>query len=376
MRLTIANARIIGADDVLAPGWLSVVDGRIDRLGGGEPPAPADLDARGNWLAPGFVDMHVHGGGGASFAEGDEIAEAAAFHRRNGTTTLLASLVTAPIAALERQVAVLADAVSSRLIGGVHLEGPWLSPHRAGAHDPQYLRAPTRADVRQVVQSGVVRMVTLAPELPGAIEAIRDIVDAGVVAAIGHTDATYAETCAGIAAGATVATHVFNAMRPLHHREPGPAVALLEDPNVTLELINDGVHLHPSVVRLVLDAAGDERVALVTDAIAAAGAADGDFMLGSLQVHVKDGIARLTTDDALAGSTLTVASALQRAVQTLGVPLPAAVRMASSVPAGALGMASEAGSIQTGVSADLVLLDDDANLLDVMWRGEWVKGWL
>ena len=373
--ITIANARVVASERVLWPGWMTVANGRVAQMGEGDSPASVDLDARGAWLAPGFVDMHVHGGGGAAFTIADEIASAVSFHRAHGTTTLLASLVTAPIAVLERQLLALRAAISAGDVRGVHLEGPWLSKKRAGAHDLHFLAAPDRDDVQRLLDTGVVRMVTVAPELPGAVAAMRQVVDAGAVAAIGHTDATYAQTRDGLAAGATVATHLLNAMRPLHHREPGPSLALLEAPGVTVELIADGLHVHPSVLRFVVHSVGTTRAALVTDAIAAAGQPDGDYLLGSVPVRVQNGTARVRDSDALAGSTLTMADAVRNAVQYAGLPIEDAIRMATDVPARAIGLADSAGSIRPGADADLVLLDEAANLLAVMRRGNWIKLW-
>jgi N-acetylglucosamine-6-phosphate deacetylase len=377
MSTVLGNARVILADRVLTPGWLSVADGRIQAFGEGTPTLNMDVDCRGLWLAPGFVDMHVHGGGGASFDSSDaaEIARAAEFHRAHGTTTVIASLVSAPLEALESQIAALAKCVANDIVSGIHLEGPWLSPLRRGAHDPRALTSPTSDEVQRLLEAGrgTVRMVTLAPELPRVLDTITTLIENNVVAAIGHTDATYAQSCAAIEAGARVATHVFNAMRPLHHREPGPLLALLEDERVTLEVIADGLHVHDALVRWLIATVGRERVGLVTDAIAAAGLGDGTFALGSLEVTVMHGAARLAADaSALAGSTLTLAEAVCHAVTKLGVEVPTAARMASHVPARALGLA-DVGAIHVGGRADLVLLDDEGGLRATMSRGEWLE---
>jgi N-acetylglucosamine-6-phosphate deacetylase len=376
--VVLGNARVALADRVLAPGWVSVGDGRIDRFGDGPPPPGVmDLDCQGLWLAPGFVDMHVHGGGGGAFDSGDhaDIVRAAEFHRAHGTTTLLASLVSAPLDALERQIATLATCVAEGIVDGIHLEGPWLSPARRGAHDPRALRPPTTNEVHRLLGAGrgTVRMVTLAPELPGTDDAIRTLTRDNIVAAIGHTDASYAQTRQAIKAGARVATHVFNAMRPLHQREPGPLLAVLEDERITLEVIADGRHVHDALLRWLIAAAGSQRVALVTDAISAAGMGDGTFALGGLEVAVKHGVARLAADPAaLAGSTLTMAEAVRHTVEKLGVSVPAAARMASHTPARALGL-PDVGDIRVGARADLVLLDDEAHLRATMRRGQWAE---
>jgi N-acetylglucosamine-6-phosphate deacetylase len=227
--------------------WLRVEDGVIAELGRGRPPGPS-IELGDGWLVPGFVDLHVHGGGGASFQD-DDPAVAVAFHRAHGTTTLLASLVSAPVDDLVAAVARLAAASTEGLVAGVHLEGPWLAASRTGAHAPEALGPPDPRQVLRLLEAGPVRMVTLAPELPGALDAIRALRAHDVVVAVGHTDATYEQTLAAIAAGATVGTHLFNAMAPLHHRASGPVLALLEDPTVVVELVVDGAHLHPAVVR-------------------------------------------------------------------------------------------------------------------------------
>ena len=296
----LTNAQLIGADRV-HPGWLEISDGQVVGSGGGSRPG---VDLGGSYLAPGFVDMHVHGGGGAAFS--DDPAVAVGFHRRHGTTTCLASLVTGPIPDLAKQIAALVPLVESGVVAGIHLEGPFLAATRCGAHDPSLLRAPSPDDVATLLDAGrgTVRMVTIAPELPGGPDAIRQIVDGGAVAAIGHTDATYEEARAGLVAGATVGTHLFSAMRPLHHRDPGVITALL-DSDAVLELIADNVHVHPALVGWVLRSAGAGRTALITDAIAAAGQHDGDYRLGGLEVTVQGGVARLAHGGSLAGSTLT-----------------------------------------------------------------------
>jgi N-acetylglucosamine-6-phosphate deacetylase len=214
-------------------------------------------------------------------------------------------------------------------------------------------------------------MVTLAPELPGGLDAIAEIVDLGGTVAVGHTDADYAVTCRAIASGARVATHLFNGMPPLHHRRPGPVGALLEADGVVIELINDGVHVHPAIVRCVAGAVGTGRVALVTDAIAAAGMDDGEYRLGPVAVRVTAGVARVADGDSLAGSTLTMDAAVRNAV-TLGLSPLAAFHAASLTPARALGIADRVGRIEVGLDADLVLLDDRLAVQRVMAKGAWV----
>lgn len=372
--LLIAAGTVILPDRKLSPGWVEVRGGRIVAAGPGAPPRPADVDCAEDVLAPGFVDAHNHGGGGVSFNDPDPAAAAERIvrtHRDHGTTTMMASLVTAPIEEMERLVRALAGPVQEGLLAGIHLEGPWLSPAHRGAHAQDLLRLPDPASVDRLLGAGAgaVRMVTIAPELEGGLDAVARIVRGGAVAAIGHTDADYDLTRSAIAAGATAGTHVFNAMRPLHHREPGAALALLEDPAVFAEVVADGVHLHPGIVRLITQSPA--RAVFVTDAMAAAGAEDGDYKLGALDVRVVDGSARLV-DGTIAGSVLTLSRAVRYAVLTAGVPLALAVRAASQNPADLLGL-TDRGRIQPGLRADLVVLDADLCVRATLLEGAWVS---
>ncbi|HYB18304.1 MAG TPA: amidohydrolase family protein, partial [Streptosporangiaceae bacterium] len=268
----LVRGRVVTPEGVLSPGWIRVTGTRIDAIGPGQAPPDrkadrkagrdaglAAIDLDGHWVLPGFVDIHVHGGGGTSFTEGtsDDARNAAEFHRRHGSTTLLASLVTAPLAELETRAALLAGLADEGVIAGLHLEGPFLSPVRRGAQDPRHMLAPDLAafDRLRAAARGHLRVLTLAPELPGAIALVRAAARAGVTVAIGHTDATAEETSAAIDAGATHATHLFNGMRPPHHRDPGAVGALLDREEVTCEVITDGVHLHDMTIRLTARAA-------------------------------------------------------------------------------------------------------------------------
>jgi N-acetylglucosamine-6-phosphate deacetylase len=366
--------------ELLRPGWIEVsrTAGTIAALGLGDPPRPPDRELGAATAVPGFVDTHVHGGGGANFtvAAAAETATAVALHRRHGTTTLVASLVTAGPAELLRQVSELAPDVRAGLIDGIHLEGPWLSTARCGAHQPSLMRDPDRNEIERILDaaSGAVRMVTIAPERDGGIAAIEQLVDAGVVAAVGHTEATYEQTRAAIGAGATVGTHLFNAMRPIDRREPGPIVALLEDDRVTVEVITDGVHVDPAIYRLVTRSAGVDRVSLITDAMAATGMADGEYELGPLAVTVADGVARVAGTHTIAGSTATMDRVFRFAVEHGGLPrdeaMLAAVRQSSINPSRALGLPCE--GLVPGAWADLVVLDSNLAVTGVMRRGWWV----
>lgn len=339
--------------------------------------SPASEEIEG-WVVPGFVDTHVHGGGGASYATTDpgEARAAREFHRAHGTTTSLASLVTADLTTLADQIATLRPLVESGELAGIHLEGPFLSAERKGAHDPQLLRDPDPEIVAALVADagGAVEMITVAPELAGGLDAIRAMVAGGAIAAVGHTDADDATTAAALDAGATVVTHLFNAMPSVHHREPGPIPRLLADDRCMVELIADGFHLHPNVIALAIAAAGVDRVALVTDAMAAAGMPDGDFVLGGLQVAVRDAQARLVEADgtpgSIAGSTLTMAGAFAYLVGQ-GHPIADVAAMAATTPARWHGLA-DVGEIAPGCRADLCVVDDHGLLLRVMQAGTWL----
>lgn len=365
--------RLLTPDRELADGWVAVRGERVVTVGQGAAPRAAGPDGgRYAVLVPGLVDVHNHGGGGASYADGADAALVARdAHLARGTTAVVASLVTDAVEALVDQVRVLRPLVRAGQLLGIHLEGPWLSPHRCGAHPPGLLRDPEERDVRALADAAgdALVMVTLAPERPGALSAVRLLRDRGVRVAVGHTDATYARTRAAVEAGATVATHLYNAARPPHHREPGPSLALLEDPRVWVESVVDGVHLHPAVVRSVArQAAG--RWVLVSDAMAAAGAGDGRYRLGRADVEVRDGVARLVDGGAVAGSTLTLDRAVRTAVEA-GVPLRAAVHAATAAPAAATGL-PDVGRIAAGARADLLALDEDLRVVRVMRSGRWV----
>ncbi|MFC4562088.1 N-acetylglucosamine-6-phosphate deacetylase [Nocardiopsis mangrovi] len=374
---TLTNARLLtpeGAHD----GWLRVADGRILGLGTGTPPPAGGVmaDLGGRWLLPGAVDIHVHGGAGASFTDADpgRVLSVVEFNRSQGVTTVVGGLVTATPEDTLAQVAVLAELAEAGEIAGIYLEGPFIARSKCGAHDPDLLRDPDLQEFARVLKAGRghVRMVTVAPELPGALDLIRAAAAEGVVAAVGHTESGYDLARAAFDAGATVATHIYNQMRPLHHREPGPIAAALNDERVTVELINDGVHVAAGAAQLVFDAAGD-RVALVTDAMAATGLGDGDYTLGDLRVRVENGEARLADSGQIASSTIVLPDAVRRTAATLErVDLAAAARAATAVPARALGLEG-VGELVAGASADLLVLDDDLATAAVMHRGSWIR---
>ncbi|HVK23699.1 MAG TPA: N-acetylglucosamine-6-phosphate deacetylase [Actinokineospora sp.] len=368
----VITGRIVTPEGVLDDGWVHVDGGVIAAVGTGAPPAATTI-SQAAWVVPGFVDIHCHGGGGAAFTSTDheDIRTAATMHARHGTTTMLASLVTRPIPELVEQIAVLREHVADGLIAGIHLEGPFLAAARCGAHDPAILMAPDRDSVATLLDAGPIRMVTLAPELDGAVDAVKQLVDGGSIAAIGHTDAVESLVLPAVDAGATVATHLFNGMRPLHHREPGPIGALLDDPRVSVELICDLVHLSPTIVRLAAQHAGTARTVLVTDAISATGAGDGEYPLGGLTVVVRDGVPTVKGGDSLAGSTLTMDAAFRNLVTACGMDITAAVAATATHPADLLGL--DTGRLAAGQAADIVLLDDKLQVAGVLRRGQQVN---
>jgi N-acetylglucosamine-6-phosphate deacetylase len=377
----LSGARVVTPEGVLSPGWIRLAGGRIDAVGPGEPPRAPGLpvtDLRGQWVLPGFVDMHVHGGGGTSFTQGtaEDARAAAGFHRRHGSTTIVASLVTAPLTDLEARSAMLAGLAREDVIAGIHLEGPFLSAARCGAQDPRHMIAPDVAAFERLLAAaaGRLRVITLAPELPGATVLIKAAAGAGVIAAVGHTDATAGVTSAAVDAGASHATHLFNGMRPLHHREPGPAGALLDRDEVSCEVIADGVHLNDTVIRVAARACGPGRLVLITDAMAAAGMPDGRYRLGSVRVDVAGGVARLAAEGgpgAIAGSTATMADVVRHAVAA-GLPVTDVAAAASTTPARVLGIGERTGALRPGLDADLVVCDEEFGLRAVMRHGEWL----
>lgn len=356
----------------LQAGWVEYAGSTILAVGTGEPPGHRSVRRLGDvTLAPGFVDMHVHGGGGAAFTDGADAAHAVLqAHRSRGTTTMVASLVTDTLDALEYNIMQLVPLVKAGQLAGIHLEGPWLCEQYCGAHNPDLLKDPTVADLQRLMEAGAgcIRMVTIAPERMGAIEAIRWLRARGVVVAVGHTCATQQQVAAAVAAGAQVATHLFNAMPAIHHRDPGPVPLLLNEPNVVVELIADGVHVHPSVLSLAVNAS-NERFVLVTDAMAAAGQPDGAYRLGPLDVEVLDSVARVCGTGAIAGSTLMLEKAVKYAVTAAGIPIEKALRAATLTPANVLGC-RHVGRIARGARADFVVLDARCDVLDVFVGGQ------
>lgn len=368
-RVVLRAARVVTPTGVVLDGRVDVVDGVIGSVSPSSSATDADLDLAG-WLVPGFIDVHMHGGGGFDVTRSaEDMAAAVRFHRRHGTAHTLVSLMAQPIDVMCEQLEWVAALAADGEVLGAHLEGPFLSAARCGAQRPEHLVDPDPLILRKLLEAGQgwVRTMTIAPELPGALDLIRDLAGAGVVASVGHTSATCEQTVDGFDAGATMATHLFNAMGSFDHRAPGPAIAAL-DRQVFVELINDGVHVHDALVRLVTRNYA-ERVIFVTDAISATGVGDGEYTLGDQTVVVAGGQARLADGEHLAGSTSTMADALRRAVLDVGVPTTVAVAATSITPASALRVADHFGSIAPGRAADFVLLDENLELVDVLAAG-------
>lgn len=389
--VTLTGGRVVTPDGVLDADVV-VHDGRIaavahptprDRPGSVSPDGTESgqrVDLGGRWVLPGFVDVHVHGGGGAQFNTTDpaEVQRVARFHAQHGTTTLLATTVAAPagelLGALDaiRTAAAAPDPAAAEL-AGIHLEGPFLSRRWPGAMNPAHFLDPDPAVLDRLLAGGGVRSISLAPELPGALELVRRAAGAGVLVSLAHSDARYADAEAAVAAGARAVTHAFNAMRPLHHRDPGLLGAALDLDELTCEVICDGVHVAPAAVRLLQRLKGPARTVLVTDAIMATGLPDGEYRLGDRRIAVAGGRATLPGAETIAGATLTMDQALRNAVVFCDVSVADAARMAATTPAELLGIADRKGAIAPGRDADLAILEPDLTLAGVMARGAWVR---
>ncbi|MFN3346223.1 MAG: N-acetylglucosamine-6-phosphate deacetylase [Candidatus Bipolaricaulaceae bacterium] len=357
--LSIVDGLLIFEDRVQS-GHVVISAGKIAEVGPEAKPRGIVLSATGLYVAPGFIDLQVNGGGGHSFEDADvkEIRKIANFHLAHGTTGFLASLVSGPISQLRRALGRLQEAGHPAILGA-HLEGPFISGNKRGAHNPDHISAISLERFDALVQgfAGFIKVVTFAPELPGADLLIRRIREMGAVPALGHTAATYAQAKAALDQGVRLVTHLGNAMTPLGQREPGVVGAGL-DSDAYVSLICDGVHVHPAFVRLVAKVKGFDRICLITDAISAAGLPNGMYSLGSLPVEVQGGVARLP-DGTLAGTTLTMDQAVRNFWRFTGCSLPEAVRCATVNPARLLGIADHKGSLEVGKDADLVVFDAD-----------------
>ena len=348
--MIISAATVLIDQELQKEVWLEIEDGVIRSINSGTTPE-YDLRYEGI-LIPGFVDIHCHGGGGKYFASltDSEITQVIATHRAGGTVAGLASLVTEPIENLISQIKRLVPFAQRGEIAGIHLEGPYLSHARCGAHDPNLLRTPTLAEVQTLLDAGqgFIKMITIAPELDGALEVIEYLAKSGVIAAIGHSQSDAATAQAAIDRGASVVTHFNNAMPKVIDGPGTMSSAVINELRVSLELILDGEHVSTQIVRDVFEAAPN-RIVMVTDAMSAAGSTDGTYKIANLEVIVKDGVARLASNGSLAGSTLTMAKAFNHALNEIGVSITEAVHAASTLPALILGR-SDLGEIAVGKS--------------------------
>lgn len=377
--LLLHNLTALDARGTTSNAWLRIENSTICATGSGDSwqrhsHGHAVVDGHQRYALPGFIDLHMHGGGGFSNEDGpDAILRALAAHQRHGTTRTLISFVSSPVSALCQRLQQVAELVDANpLILGSHIEGPFLDPKRKGAHNPAHLCDPHPANVDRLLAAaaGTLRQVTLDPGRQHAMTAVRRFHQAGVTVAIGHTSADYDTSAHAFDQGATLLTHTFNAMPGIHHRQPGPVLAAIDNLSVTLELILDGQHVHPRVAALLFGAAPG-RVALVTDAMAAAAGPDGSYLLGDVAVDVRAGRAVVAGTDSLAGSTLTLDAALRTGIKA-GLPVTALVEALTLTPARAMGRADSFGLLAAGYAADIVLLDPDWTVRNVYAAGSCV----
>lgn len=370
----ITNARAVTAQGIVENASITIADGRITGIAvaaGGRAPAGAQtLDAHGNLVLPGFIDLHIHGGRGFDVMDGtvEAVHGLAAHLAAHGVTGFLATTVTASfddtLAAAHVVRQARRHAHSGSEILGMHLEGPYINPTRRGAQHPAYIRPPSIVELDQIIAASgdCVRLVTLAPELPGAHELVAHLRQRGIIASMGHTDATYAQAMAGVEAGYSHVTHLFNAMRPFDHREPGIIGAALTDPRLMLEVIADGLHVHPVSARLMIQARGTQHVELVSDAVRGASLPYGCYLMGGQDVWTSERGAR-TSDGHLAGSLLTIETALRNVISWTGLPVHEAIAMTSLNQARELGLEERLGSLAVGKDASLSICTPNLDVL-------------
>ena len=375
----IHNVRIVTQTQVVTGGSVLVREGRVAHVGAGACPAGARvIDGHGQLLIPGMIDVHIHGARGHDMMDGTRrsIEEVSRACGATGCTAFLVTSVSSTLEALLRMINRVHEVVGQEpgaRIAGIHTEGPYLNVSRKGMQNQAFLRHPSLTEMQQVLDHAgpLLKMVTLAPELPGGLALTRALASQGVIVALAHSDATYDQANAAFREGASHVTHCFNGMRPIHHREPGLIVAAFEHPQVSLQAIVDDVHLHPAMVRLMHRVKGPERMVLITDALQAMGMGDGVYAFGGHQVTVQGGVARLE-DGTLASSTITMNQALRKTTE-LGIALTDSVRMAATTPADLLGLPHK-GRIAIGADADLVLLDSGFQVIWTLIGGELVYG--
>jgi N-acetylglucosamine-6-phosphate deacetylase len=374
----INNARLCAASGVHAQGWLLTRGSVIEDLGWDREPPEVEaegIDAGGALLAPGMIDLHVHGALGYDTMDAtpEALQTLARFTAQHGVTAFLATTMTetaeAIVAALDNVAHVMAAGTGGAELLGAHVEGPYLDVARRGCQDPDLIRCADRDEYERFLATGVVRLLTLAPEYPENHALIRRAREAGIAVAAGHTRASYEQMRYAVDLGVSQVTHLFNGMEPMHHRRPGAVGAALTLEGLRCQLIADNIHVHPAMLALALRCKGANGIILVTDAMGGAGMPDGEYHLGGLSVTVQEGVARVA-DGSLAGSTLTLERGVLNMAAAAGLGLPEALIMATRTPAHALGLAHRKGSLALGMDADLILLDEDANVRLTMIAGE------
>jgi len=369
-RIIIINGTIITPFHLISGKGIIVEEGKIIEMVNKEELSTATLtgaeviEGKDKYIAPGYIDIHVHGGGGSDVMDGDyeAINQIAITHSHFGTTSFLPTTMTMSKDKIIRSLRSICEAVKKGTAGaeilGIHMEGPYINPEKKGAQKEEDIKKISIEEFLEFNQASgnLIRLVTIAPEMPGAIGLIKYLYKQGIIASAGHTNATYAQVQAGIQAGLSHVTHTFNAMRELHHREPGVVGAALISPELTVEVIADGIHIHPVVIKILIKAREGEKIVLITDAMKAAGLKEGTYDLGGQEVTVNKGQARLK-DGTLAGSVLTMDKAVKNMVSKVGVPLPKAIQMASFNPARSIGIDDKKGSLEPGKDADIVILN-------------------
>ena len=369
--IAIQNGRLITPDEIISSGTVLISDGKITALGSSDqhsiPQEAVVIDARGGWIAPGLIDGQTHGGAGFDYMEAapEEISRVLQWAASNGVTGLLPTLATAGheqlLEMIHRMIAVYDQHPDGSAILGLHIEGPYINQSKRGAQPAQAIRPPDLDEMKTLIEAsrGLIRIVTLAPELPGALELISFLSKEGIVASLGHTEASYEQVIAAVDVGLSRATHLFNGMTGFNHREPGAVGAVLVRDEVYAELILDGVHIHPAAAQVALKAKGPGRIVLVTDSTQAAGLGDGIYIRpGNRKVIVEGGTARLESGS-LAGSVLTLNQAVANAMHFMNLDLPAAISLASKVAAESIGFGQSKGSLLVGKDADVIIVNDD-----------------
>lgn len=372
--LLIANAEFNGGKR----GWLLAQDGRITAIGEGDAPrlqGVESIDAGGLWILPGFIDVHVHGGGGVDTMDAtrDALFEMTRFHASHGVTSLLPTTWTDTReridAALKNIHENMGRTPNGATIIGAHLEGPYLNVKRGGAQNPDAIRRADPAEAIPWLDLGIIRIVSLAPEYTENHWLIEECVRRGIHVSTAHTDATYEQTLRGIDLGVNHSTHTYNAMTPLNHRDPGVVGAVMADPRVRCELIADNIHIHPTAGRILWQAKGWERVILISDAIRAAGMPDGEYPVDERTIYVRDGVARLP-DGTLAGSTLTLDRGVKNFAAATGQPIPLVATQAALIQARAAQAEASKGALEVGKDADVVLMDADGTVRATIVAGD------